>query len=118
MTTSGKNTLDLRAKTWQKLFLSLSARIFLLRSLNLSKNMGATFQNYIYISGPHDDLLKIISELNFVKKCSKILILLLPNIHLLDSLGGTLKSLLKLDCLSTRKASWLRILLTIGIQAK
>jgi len=30
--------------------------------------MGATFQNYIYISGPHDDLLKITSELNFVKK--------------------------------------------------
>jgi len=30
--------------------------------------MSATFQNYIYISGPHDDLLKITSELNFVKK--------------------------------------------------
>ena len=29
--------------------------------------MGATFQNYIYITGPHDDLLKITSELNFAK---------------------------------------------------
>lgn len=30
--------------------------------------MSETFQNYIVIKGDHDDLLKITSELNFVKK--------------------------------------------------
>ena len=68
MDASGKNMHDSRVKTSQKPWLSLSARIFLLRSLNWSENMSATFENYLYISGPYDDLLKITSELNFVKK--------------------------------------------------